>query len=114
MAEITWNMRQALIEIATRAPSISGEAYKTLRAPAERVATRFQRVVGHALRDPQAEWTPEERRALLALIEPLESENRTERVYVRLTEEERSELEARADEEGVTMSEYIRRRIMIG
>ena len=111
---VEWTIREALIEIATRAPSISGEAYKTLRAPEERVTRRFQLVVGHALSDPQAEWTAEERRALLALVEPLDSENRTERVYVRLTETEKAEVEARADAEGATVSEYIRRRIVAG
>jgi hypothetical protein len=111
---VEWSIHEALVEIATRAPSISGEAYKTLRAPEERVAPRFQRIVGHALSDPQAEWTAEERRALLALVEPLESENRTERAHVRLTEAERAEVEARADGEGVTISEYIRRRIVAG
>lgn len=110
----SWTMREAIIEIATRAPSISREAFKTLHVPEEHLFRRFSLIAEHALKDPQAEWTHEERRAIIALVEPTGEGNRTERIYVRLTPSERASVEMHADSEGVSLSEFIRRRIVAG
>lgn len=111
---INWTIREAILEIATRAPSISREALKTLRVPEERVPRRFALVAEHALRDPEADWTQDERRAIIALIEDSGDEPRSERVYVRLTPYERATVEMHADGEGISLSEFIRRRIVAG
>lgn len=111
---IHWTVREALIEIVTRAPSISREAIKTLSVPEERVPRRFSLVAEHALRDPEADWTQDERRAIIALIEDSGDEGRSERIYVRLTPREKADVEMHADSEGVSLSEFIRRRIVAG
>jgi hypothetical protein len=99
----------ALRLIAARAPSISGEAAKALRVTVPS-PQRLSAIAMHALRDPEAAWTTEERAALVALIAPVERETRSERVYLRLTPTESADLQERADAEtNGDRSEYVRR-----
>ena len=95
--------------IVVRAPSISGEAAKALRV-SNLSPQRLSAIAMHALRDPEAAWTTEERADLVALIAPIEHETRTERVYLRLTPTERADLQEHADAEtNGDVSEYARR-----
>jgi len=107
-----WTMRDALVEIAARAPSVAHEALKTLGASGRTVGMRYQWLLTQALRDPEAQWTTEERRALVALLEPPGERGRTDMISLRLTEAERAAIEAQAEDAGMTVSEYVRRKAL--
>ena len=103
---------EAIRLIATRAPSVQHEAFKSLHATGANQQRRLNWLIEQGLRDPEAAWTAEERAALVALIAPVERETRTERLYIRLTETESADLQERADAEtNGDRSEYVRRRV---
>jgi hypothetical protein len=104
------NMREAIIEILTRAPSVAHEAARTLQAPEATRQMRYNALVISALRDPEAHWTPEEQEALLAHYEEMD-ETRTAHIGpFRVSPSERIQIEANAQRAGVSVSEWIRRR----
>jgi proline racemase len=106
------NQNDALRLIAARAPSISGEAAKALLTTSI-PQRRLSRVVLNALRDPEANWTLEERAGLVEFITPEPDETRGERVYLRLTPAEKAQLQADADAEtDGNLSELARRRAL--
>lgn len=107
----SWTMKEALTEIVVRCESIAHEAMKTLRFTGRTTQMRYQWLLEQALRDPAADWTPEERRMLMDLVEPLDEEPRARRLEIRLTEAERASLDNLASEAGVSVSEYVRRQL---
>lgn len=101
-------MQEALHEIIVRAPSIAHEAAKALRAPDETRQIRYNAVVIHALRDPEAQWTQAEREQLMEYyVDP--DESMSERIYLRVTPTEKAQIEAAASAEGLSTSAYLRR-----
>ena len=98
--------------LAGRAPSVAHEALKTLRAPERTRQARYNWLVQQALRDSEADWSPQERADLVALVEPTGSPERPSVLSVRLTADERADLEAAAEAAGVSVSEYVRRRAL--
>jgi hypothetical protein len=97
--------------IATRAPFISGEAAKALRVGNVH-PQRLSIIAMHALRDPEADWTTEERAALAALIVP-DDDTRSRMFPMRFTESEYVQARERADREtGGNLAELIRRLVL--
>jgi hypothetical protein len=101
----------ALRAIAIRCPSISGEAVRTLRATGRVKPQRVAWLVEQALMDPLADWTPEERAQLIDLVTP-EPTRTTAIPPVRVTPDERAAIEAAAQDAGLTLSDYIRSRLL--
>ncbi|MHB1355920.1 MAG: plasmid mobilization protein [Anaerolineae bacterium] len=88
-------------------------AAKMLQSPETTMTLQYYgQAILIALIDKKADFTAKERE-LLASEMPAESGNETRSVVwqLRLTELERLELQRRADAEGVSMSEYARRRL---
>jgi hypothetical protein len=103
---------EALKLIAGRSAVAQHEAIKALRASGQAQQTRYNIVAEHALDDPQADFSPEEREALIALIDWPDDGGRTFMLRVRLTELERADLQARADQETAgDMSKLVRRQL---
>ncbi len=97
--------RDVIREIAARCPGLLVQATRALgtrtTSPQRRSA-----LAANALRDPEGNWTPDERRRLAGMIEPTQARSR--QVQVRLSDAEHGELAARAGMAGQTMSDYIR------
>lgn len=64
-----------------------------------------------ALADPEAGYTPEERRAIMGAISGEAGELRSERFELRLAPAERVLLDSAASRQGMTAAEYLRSRI---
>jgi hypothetical protein len=104
---------EALRLIAARSGSLQHKALHALRLTGAAQQMRYNVVAEHALTDPGATFTPEERDALIALMDWPESGSRTERVYLRLTPAEKAQLQADADAEtDGNLSELARRRAL--
>lgn len=105
----------ALTTIIVRCPDLLRQATHALRAWRGTSPIReqtFARVILDALRQYGEEFSPEERAAMLALLPATEeNEARTLNIIIRATATEKSRVQARADEAGQTMSDYIRTRI---
>ena len=103
------DMTDALRLITTRAPSVAAEAMKTLRVAGASRQARYNWVVEQALRDPEANWTLEERAALVALVTS-DDDTRTRMFPMRFTESEYALARERAEREtGGNLAELIRR-----
>ena len=104
---------EALKLIAGRSAVAQHEAIKALRASARAQQMRYNSVAEAALTDYAASFSPEERDAVLALIDWPEDGPRSERVYIRLSEAELAQAQARADSEtGGNLSELVRRLLL--
>ena len=105
------DMNDALRLIAVRTPSVASEALKTLRVTGLSRQMRYNWLIEQAFRDPEANWSAEERAAIIALVEPLDDDTRGAVIPpIRVTESERARAQARADEEtDGNLSELIRR-----
>lgn len=104
----------ALKLLAVKSPEAAREAIASLRVRDPRnLAMRYVILLDRAFSDPQAEpFTAEERAALVELAEPVERVSaRTYVLHVRLSEDERVEVERLADMAGCTPSEYVRSRL---
>ena len=103
---------EALKLIAGRSGAVQHEALKALRSSGQAQQTRYNIVAEQALEDHQADFSPEERETLIALIDWPDDSGRTFMLRVRLTELERADLQARADQETAgDMSKLVRRRL---
>lgn len=106
-------MQEALQVIIVKSPAAAAEAADTLRALQARspiTSQRYSRALAAALADPQADFTGEDRRLLAAAIaEPTGSRSYT--LHLRLNTDERDDLERRAQDAGLNMSEYARRQL---
>ena len=104
---------EALKVIAGRSAVAQYEAIKALRSHGQDRQMRYNVVAEAALTDYEATFTPEERNAVLALIDWPEDGPRSERVYVRLSETELVQAQSRADTEtGGNLSELVRRLLL--
>lgn len=104
---------EALRLIASRSAIAQHEAIKALRSSGQAQQMRYNLVAEHALTDYHASFTPEERDAILALIQWPEDGARTERLNIRLSEAELAQAQARADAEaGGNLSELVRRLLL--
>lgn len=104
---------EALKLIAGRSAVAQHEAIKALRASGQAQQMRYNRVAEAALTDYAASFSPEERDAILALIDWPEDGPRSERVYIRLSKAELAHAQARADAEaGGNLSELVRRLLL--
>ena len=104
----------ALKLIIARSPRAAEEAIRTIAAARNNspvVQIRYLNTLQRALADPEATFSPDERDLLADGIETPESESREFMLRVRLTDTERSMLQAAADETGTSMSEYVRRKL---
>jgi hypothetical protein len=108
------DMNMALKLIIVKSKSSAREAMRTLQAIQAKspvVQQRYNHCVEMALSDPQAAFTAEERAILADSLAGDEDGERTFVIRVRLTEVERSTLQTSVDEAGVSMSEYVRRKV---
>jgi hypothetical protein len=111
---IEMDMNMALKLIIVKSKSSAREAMRTLQAIQAKspvVQQRYNHCVEMALSDPQAAFTAEERAILADSLAGDEDGERTFVIRVRLTEVERSTLQTSVDEAGVSMSEYVRRKV---
>ncbi len=107
------DMREALLQIHERAPSIAHEALKTLSAPEGTRQRRYNLVAKHALGDGQAGWTDEERAAILQLVQPgWDARRYGPPLQVRVSQRERETIEELADAAGLTLSAWVRKRAL--
>lgn len=103
--------REALKQIVARAPSIAHEAAKALQTTSLS-QQRLSLIVMNALRDPQAQWTAEERAALVEYIIPEPEEKYSVMFPLRLTPTQHAEAKERAAEEaGGNVAAWMRRRL---
>lgn len=105
---------EALKIIIARSPNAAEEAIRAIAAARNRspvLQIRYLTVLTRALADPQASFSAEERELLSSAIEAPESESRDFMLRVRLTDSERAELQMAADQSGISMSEYVRKKI---
>lgn len=107
------NIREALALIIERSEdtSVQAAAAKARLSSGRAQLERFERLLPDAL--ASGEFSADERRQMMALIEELteDAETRTDVLRVRVTPSERADLEARAERESVTLSEYVRTRL---
>jgi hypothetical protein len=104
----------ALKLIIARSPRAGELAIRTIAAVRNKsplVQARYSQVLIMALADPEASFSPEERQALADGIESSEPSNRDFILRVRLTDAERIELETVSSDAGMSMSEYVRRKL---
>lgn len=107
-------MEQALKIIVSKSPSTARDAMQCLqaiRAKSPMVQVRYNRVVEAAMSDQDADFTPDERAIIAEAVELPEGESRGFTLRVRLTPNEQADLQAAADEAGMTMSDYVRSRL---
>lgn len=75
-------------------------------------AGRYNRAAEVTLADPQAQLTAEERRLIASFIEPEEPESRMEfTLRVRLSLAEKDTLDQLAQQNGMDVSTYVRKRL---
>lgn len=108
-------MMEALRVIVGGSPAAGREAMqaiKALHAGSPIVQSRYNRAVSTALSDPEAQFTPEERRLLAGAVAGEGGDTRRERVlHIRLTEDEHARLTDAADAAGQAVSVYVRARL---
>jgi hypothetical protein len=107
-------MEQALKLIIAKSPNAMREAITTLRALSSGspvVQQRYNHTVDIALNDPQAEFTLEERALIADNLAATGDATRDFLLRVRLTDAERVELETVSSDAGMSMSEYVRRKL---
>lgn len=109
------DINEALQIIIAASPAATGEAFaciRAIRANSPMVAHRFNRVAELALGDPEATFTPEQRASIAALVNVPDMEARTEWFRMRVTEAEVTAIREAADTEGLSMSEWARRKLL--
>jgi len=107
-------MEDALRLIIAQSPDAAREAMKTLmaiRAGSPAVQQRYNHVVEIALADPSAMFTAQERALIAEHISASDVETRDNTLSLRLTCEERAQLEAAASAAGLSLSQYARKRM---
>jgi hypothetical protein len=105
-------MIDALRIIAARSPYAGEQAMQCIKAVQVKspvVKDRYNRVVGLAFGDPQAEFTPQERQLIASYIDGGESESKTQVVHWRVTPSEYADLKQLTEDGGHnTVSDYLR------
>jgi len=100
--------------IITKSPACAAEAAQAITAINKKspaVDSRCGRVAMNALADTSAGWTADERAAIAELMPESADESREYTLRVRLTSSEQIALESNAKSEGVSLSEYARKKI---
>jgi hypothetical protein len=110
-------MEEALrLIIAKCNPHTAEEAIRTmaaLRNNSPVLQIRYLNVLQRALSDDTANWTPEERLILAEAVEvPEGSATKDFTLRLRITTQEHAHLQNLADEAGLSVSEYVRRKIL--
>jgi len=104
------NLDEALRLIIAKSPNNYQGAIRALRIARHRPSARpVQYVLEQALVDPLADFTPAERTAIAALLS--EDEGRTLDIRLRVSADEKAEVQRMAEEAGQTVSDFIRLRI---
>lgn len=105
-------MIDALRIIAAKSPYAGSEAMtcmQAIQAKSPMVQQRYNRVVGLAFGDPNAEFTAEERRLIASYIDGGDSENKSQVVHWRVTPTEYADLKQLTEDAGFnSMSDYMR------
>ncbi len=107
------DMSEALRTIMAASPVAAGEAFDCIRAlktHSPMIGARFNNVVKIAFSDPDAAFTPEQRAAITELID-ISSDNRDAWFRMRVTADEYEAIRQAADLEGLSMSEWARRKL---
>jgi len=107
------DMSEALRTIMAASPVAAGEAFDCIRAlktHSPMIGVRFNNVVKTAFSDPDATFTPDQRAAIIDLIE-MPSDNRDAWFRMRVTADEYEAIRQAADLEGLSMSEWARRKL---
>lgn len=107
-------MSDALRTIIAKSPMAGSDAIDCLRAISVKspvVQQRYNNVLGVALSDGDAHFTPQERTLLAEFAGGGEPETRSIMQPVRLSPAERQELEDAAQAAGQSLSDYIRSRL---
>lgn len=107
-------MDEALRIIISKSADAATEAIQCIRAiqvKSPMVQQRYNRTVEIAFADPKASFAPEERSLIAEYLGGIEADSRGYMLRIRLTENERAELERMADEAQMSMSEYVRDQI---
>lgn len=110
-------MKEILKQVIAKSPEAARDAVKCLQAIAEgspMAQIRFRHVIEVALGDPQANFAESERAEMaVLLIDQADGQEtgRTATVRFRVTETERMLLRDLAANEGVSESEFIRRKV---
>lgn len=110
-------MSDALKVIVAKSPAAAPEAVATLRAIHARssiVSLRYNRTVEAALADPKATFTPDERALLAEFVatDPDDAPRTRTLPAVRVTEDEYERIVRNAEGDGVSISEYVRVRVL--
>jgi hypothetical protein len=108
---------EALKIIIAKSPNAAEEAIRTIAAARNNspiLQVRYSNVLIRALADPRAEFTPDERELLAAVIETPGTATRDFTLNLRLTSSERVELEQAAQTAGLSLSEYSRQQLFSG
>lgn len=107
-------MEAILKKIIAKSPASTSEAMQALKAIGSKspmTQIRYNRAVETALSDESANFTAGEREEMSSLL-VYPSDSRFVTIGVRFSEEERAEIQARADAEGLKMSAWIRKRLL--
>jgi hypothetical protein len=107
---IIMDMDEALRLIIARSPNNVQNAIRAIRTAQNRPNARpVQYVLEQALIDPMADFTPAERAGIAALLQG--DDTRSYDIRLRVTAEEKTEVQRLADAAGMTVSDFIRSRI---
>lgn len=105
------DMDEALRLIIAKSPNNFQGAIRALRTAQRRPNARpVQYVLEQALVDPLANFTSAERSNIAALLSG-EDDTRADVLRLRVTADEKSDVQHAADEAGLTVSEYIRSKL---
>lgn len=100
----------ALRLIAAKSPNNVQGAARALRTAQQRPDSRpVQYILEQALRDPIADFMPAERSAIAALLNG--DATRNQELRLRVNADEKAVVQAAAEAEGLSVSDYIRHRI---
>lgn len=101
--------------IIAKSPAACEEAIRTIAAARNKspiVQVRYSALLIRAMADPQADFTAAERADLASAIEPGEiADTRGMVIHIRLTDQERADLQGAAESAGLSLSEYARRKL---
>lgn len=106
-------MDDAIRLMAAKSLQAGREAIRLLRTPASSPLrqSRYNRIAEWALGDGEADFTPGEKHLIASFLQADDEPERAFMLRVRLTEDEREQLQSQAETAGMTMSEYARRKI---
>lgn len=108
-------MEQALRLIIAKSPNATSQALQCLaaiRAKSPVLQLRYNQCIQLALNDPAATWTADDRSLLAQYLDSGADDNRSYMLSVRLSIPERDYIQQQADAAGLSLSNWIRERIL--